>query len=79
MVENDVGIEDLMKKGLRQQTADTLTWRLRRNRRPDEEGIKTRQENRICLDTFVGIEDLMKKGFRQHRGAIRDIYKGRVN
>jgi len=53
-----------MKKGLRLATIVPVRRTSRRNRRPDEEGIKTWKDNPI-VKKLAGIVDLMKKGLRR--------------
>ena len=60
-----VGIADLMKKGLRRLPSLESLSNESRNRRPDEEGIKTNAPVHAPLSRDVGIADLMKKGLRR--------------
>jgi hypothetical protein len=48
---------------LRSKRAAPIIFELRRNRRPDEEGIKTIRMLFHQLRWWAGIVDLMKKGF----------------
>jgi len=76
------GIVDLMKKGLRRVPIRKAAAPSRRNRRPDEEGIKTRLSAGV-LRGWAGIVDLMKKGLRRKgqrgyrplRAGIVDLMK----
>jgi len=56
---------DLMKKGLRRLKEVKVNIVLRQNRRPDEEGIKTKEKLSLLSPGRVRTVDLMKKGLRR--------------
>ena len=56
---------DLMKKGLRQEALAVPRRSFNSNRRPDEEGIKTRTGRQHRMNREIPTADLMKKGLRR--------------
>ena len=73
---NVIPTADLMKKGLRPPVATVDSPPIDSNRRPDEEGIKTRRSAWSAWRPPIPTADLMKKGLRRRHVGTAHLMLG---